>query len=665
MEIVVLVLVLVIAVLISNIIASKLTQVPLAFIEIAIGLLVAFVVPYYRHYTMNPDLFMLVVLAPLMFYDGLNTNMRALRRSFSTTLSLAVGLALVTISIVGVVTHLTLTELALPLSFALAAIITPTDAVAVSSVTANIEMPEEAMQTLKNESLFNDASGIVIFDLALQAFTTGKFSFTFGFFDFSYVFLGGLLLGMILGSLLVSLRTFLISHRIDNSSVIVTLGILMPFFVYFIAELAHVSGILAVVAAGLVHGVQEGRLRLTSTKIQVVSNTTWEVLSDNLNGFVFVLLGVSLPTVIADISYRNNSFLLFLMGLSILLYALMTILRYLWLRMGFATIRVRPEYKNTNCWIIALSGIHGTITLALAFSLPLTLHGTVFPYRNDLLFVASIVIILSMLVPSLILPALLPRQKEPFLWEDANSARRKMINYAIQKITELNEDPLETQAVISTLHSQNKPEKIESRRILRQLFAQTRDVENDVLDEMVANEDITEKERRLYQRTMLTRDAHSDNSVLKSIWRQIAYRFIYFFKRLTHSRKIKIAQQQMKHNPKLMKKFKSKHDTIVEIENRATQEVFKYLKSPKVNKESRTDISIVQRYYRERHRRYQNNSNSNEIQEELFIKAFQFEYNYVQNQLTENKLTRELASALYEQISNDELIYMQNDEIYD
>ena len=117
--------------------------------------------------------------------------------------------------------------------------------------------------------------------------------------------------------------------------------------------------------------------------------------------------------------------MLFLMGLSIFLYALMTILRYLWLRMGFATIRVRPEYKNTNCWIIALSGIHGTITLALAFSLPLTLHGTVFPYRNDLLFVASIVIILSMLVPSLILPALLPRQKEPFLWEDANSARRK------------------------------------------------------------------------------------------------------------------------------------------------------------------------------------------------------------------------------------------------
>ena len=167
MEIVVLVLVLVIAVLISNIIASKLTQVPLAFIEIAIGLLVAFVVPYYRHYTMNPDLFMLVVLAPLMFYDGLNTNMRALRRSFSTTLSLAVGLALVTISIVGVVTHLTLTELALPLSFALAAIITPTDAVAVSSVTANIEMPEEAMQTLKNESLFNDASAVSYTHLTL------------------------------------------------------------------------------------------------------------------------------------------------------------------------------------------------------------------------------------------------------------------------------------------------------------------------------------------------------------------------------------------------------------------------------------------------------------------------------------------------------------------
>ncbi len=665
MEIVVLVLVLIIAVLISNIIASKLTQIPLAFIEIAIGLLVALIVPYYRHYTMDPALFMLVVLAPLMFYEGLNTNMRVLRRSLSTTFSLAVGLALVTVSIVGLTAHFTLSELALPVAFALAAIITPTDAVAVSSVTANIEMPEEAMQTLKNESLFNDASGIVIFDLALQAFTTGKFSWTFSFFDFIYVFLGGLLLGTILGSLLVSLRTFLINHRLDNSSVIVTMGLLTPFFVYFVAEFLHVSGILAVVAAGLIHGIQQGRLRLTSTKLQVVSNTTWEVLSDNLNGFVFVLLGISLPTVIADISYRNNTFLLLLTGVSILLYSVMTLLRYFWLRMGFATIRVRPEYKNTNCWIIALNGIHGTITLAMAFSLPLTLHGSPFPYRNDLLFMSAMVIILSMLVPSLILPILLPRQKAPFLPEDATAARQRMINYAVQKITELNEDPLETQAVIATLHSQNKPEIIKNRHILKQLFAQTRDVENEVLDEMVTNEEITEKDRRLYQRTMLLRDVRLDNSILKSLWLQLSYRFIYNFKRLTHGKLWRRKRQEIQHNPALMKKFKSKHDTLVEIENRTTQRVFEYLQSPKVNKENPTDISIVQRYYRERHRRYQNNSDSNDIQEELFIKAFQFEYNFVQNELSEKRLTRELATALYEQISNDELIYMQNDELYD
>ncbi|AVK99399.1 cation:proton antiporter [Pediococcus inopinatus] len=665
MEVVILVLVLVIAVLISNVIASKITQIPLAFIEIAVGLLMAFFVPYYRHYTMNPELFMLAVLAPLMFYEGLNTNMRVLRRSMSTTFSLAVGLALVTVSIVGVVTHLALSELALPLAFALAAIITPTDAVAVSSVTANIAMPEQAMETLKNESLFNDASGIVIFDLALQAFATGKFSFTYGFFDFLYVFIGGLLLGLVLGSLLVSLRTLLINHRMDNSSVIVTLGILTPFFVYFVAESIHVSGILAVVAAGLVHGVQQGRLRLTSTKLQVVGNTTWEVLSDNLNGFVFVLLGVSLPTVISDISYRNNSFLLFLTGLAALLYAIMTVLRYLWVRFGLATVRVRPEYKNTNSWIIALNGIHGTITLAMAFSLPLTFHGVTFPYRNDLLYIATVVIVLSMLVPSVILPILLPKQKQPYSAADAKRARKQMINYTIKKIKDLNQNPLETQAVIATIHSQNRPEIIKNRRILKQLFAQTRDVENEVLTDLVSNGDITEKDRRLYQRTMFTRDFHLDNSLLRSIWLQISYRFIYTVKRITHGKKLKNKQQQLSHNPALAKKFKSKHELLAQIENQTSQEIFKYLRSPKVNKESKTDISIVQRYYRERQRRYQNNPDSNEIQEELFINAFQFEYNFVQNQLNENKITRELASALYEQISNDELVYMQNDEIYD
>lgn len=665
MEVVILVLVLVIAVLISNVIASKITQIPLAFIEIAVGLLMAFFVPYYRHYTMNPELFMLAVLAPLMFYEGLNTNMRALRRSMSTTFSLAVGLALVTVSIVGVVTHLALSELALPLAFALAAIITPTDAVAVFSVTANIAMPEQAMETLKNESLFNDASGIVIFDLALQAFTTGKFSFTYGLFDFLYVFIGGLLLGLVLGSLLVSLRTLLINHRMDNSSVIVTLGILTPFFVYFVAESIHVSGILAVVAAGLVHGVQQGRLRLTSTKLQVVGNTTWEVLSDNLNGFVFVLLGVSLPTVISDISYRNNSFLLFLTGLAALLYAIMTVLRYLWVRFGLATVRVRPEYKNTNSWIIALNGIHGTITLAMAFSLPLTFHGVTFPYRNDLLYIATVVIVLSMLVPSVILPILLPKQKQPYSAADAKRARKQMINYTIKKIKDLNQNPLETQAVIATIHSQNRPEIIKNRRILKQLFAQTRDVENEVLTDLVSNGDITEKDRRLYQRTMFTRDFHLDNSLLRSIWLQISYRFIYTVKRITHGKKLKNKQQQLSHNPALAKKFKSKHELLAQIENQTSQEIFKYLRSPKVNKESKTDISIVQRYYRERQHRYQNNPDSNEIQEELFINAFQFEYNFVQNQLNENKITRELASALYEQISNDELVYMQNDEIYD
>jgi len=301
----------------------------------------------------------------------------------------------------------------------------------------------------------------------------------------------------------------------------------------------------------------------------------------------------------------------------------------------------------------------------MAFSLPLTFHGVTFPYRNDLLYIATVVIVLSMLVPSVILPILLPKQKQPYSAADAKRARKRMINYTIKKIKDLNQNPLETQAVIATIHSQNRPEIIKNRRILKQLFAQTRDVENEVLTDLVSNGDITEKDRRLYQRTMFTRDFHLDNSLLRSIWLQISYRFIYTVKRITHGKKLKNKQQQLSHNPALAKKFKSKHELLAQIENQTSQEIFKYLRSPKVNKESKTDISIVQRYYRERQRRYQNNPDSNEIQEELFINAFQFEYNFVQNQLNENKITRELASALYEQISNDELVYMQNDEIYD
>lgn len=163
------ILTLMLAVIVANILDSRIKFLPRAIVQILVGLLLSFV-PNFNHFVLEPEIFMLAIIAPLMFHDGANTDINKLKLTLGNTFSLAVGLALTTILGVGYLSYLMLPHIPLALAFALAAIITPTDAVAVSSVTDNLEIPPDAMLNLKNESLFNDASGIVAFDLALTAF---------------------------------------------------------------------------------------------------------------------------------------------------------------------------------------------------------------------------------------------------------------------------------------------------------------------------------------------------------------------------------------------------------------------------------------------------------------------------------------------------------------
>jgi NhaP-type Na+/H+ and K+/H+ antiporters len=155
-------------------------------------------------------------------------------------------------------------------------------------------VPSAVMSTLENESLFNDASGIVALNLAIAAAVTGQFSLISGIGNFLYVFFGGIIAGGILGAIIVAIRLRLINMHVDAPSVMVPFTLLTPFVVYLLAEAIGVSGILAVVVTGLIHGIQQDRLRLTSSRLQIVMTSTWSVVSSLLNGIVFVLLGLSL-----------------------------------------------------------------------------------------------------------------------------------------------------------------------------------------------------------------------------------------------------------------------------------------------------------------------------------------------------------------------------------
>lgn len=663
MNTVFLILLLVAAVIVANAIFTKFQLVPVAFLQIAAGLILS-TFPIYQHFELEPEIFMLVIISMLMFNDGQNTNMQQLTRGFGTTFSLAVELAAVSIIIVGAVTHFFLPSLSPALAFALGAIIVPTDAVAVSSITAKVLVPKDVMNTLENESLFNDASGIVALNLATAAVITGQFSIWAGIGNFLYVFFGGIIVGTVLGALIISLRIRLMNNHIDTPSVMVPYTLLVPFIVYLIAEAIGVSGILAVVMTGLLHGIQHERLRLTSSRLQIVMKTTWSIIASILNGIVFVLLGLSLPRVIKDLSHRDTNSIAILIGVGLLLYVLMTLLRFLWMQLGFARIRTfNPHDKLMSSIITALSGVHGTITLSLAFSLPLTMNGKTFTYRTDIIFIATVVILASLIIPTIILPYMLPKKVDQYSQSELEKAKSDMVTDSINNLLSKHPESPVVSQVITLLDGQRVVETDIDRNKVNEIFNHCFDIEAEAINGMLKNGTIDQKTAdwymRISQRTIF--------QARKSGWK----RFVWFFKfqitsRFSLSKQARKARQIRKaKTPKninrddLLKQNQQFWSKLAKVEATPYKLVIKYL-SDNFSTKYTQEMSIVRRTYDERHRRLNNSNEFAQEQDELLIQAFQQEYNYIQSQTAAKKYSNALSNALYEQISTDQLVYIQS-----
>ncbi len=334
---------LLVAVVTANIIHLIWPVLPLAIYQIIAGVVLA-IIPDLKTFQLEPEIFMLLIIAPLMFNDGQNTSSRQLARALSRTMSMAVYLALFTVIILGLGLHFLLPHsLSLPVAFMLAAIITPTDAVAVKSLTTDVEMPENVSLTLEHESLFNDASGIVLFSLASSALASGLFSLAQGIWTFLYVFFGGIIFGMIAGSLLINVRTALMQHHVDIAPIVIPINVMTPIVVYWLAEELHLSGILAVVAAGIMHSILYDRLHLTSTKVQIATTTIWNIIADALNGLVFVFLGLSLPMVLGHMKQLQT---IKIVGIALVLYLVMTLLRYLWSQIGLVRLHSKALQQD-------------------------------------------------------------------------------------------------------------------------------------------------------------------------------------------------------------------------------------------------------------------------------------------------------------------------------
>ncbi|MCZ2105868.1 MAG: Na+/H+ antiporter, partial [Burkholderiales bacterium] len=403
----------------TGIAARYVRAIPLPLIQIALGALIAWPQDG-LHIAFDPELFLLLFIPPLLFADGWRIPKREFFALAKPILLLAFGLVFITVFGLGYLIHWMIPSIPLTVAFALAAVVSPTDAVAVSAISRNLGMPSKTMHLLEGESLLNDASGLVALKFAVAAtLTAGSFSWENAAKDFTWMSVGGLGLGALMGWGFSRGRD-MVTRRVGDvaATQMVLLLILLPFASYIMGEYIGVSGILSAVAAGIATNFADlDRSNFISERLQ--TEGTWSMVEAAFNGAIFLLLGLQLPSIIGETlrgaAHRDVWLLLgYVAAISCALLAL----RWAWLMLGVRSslhkahrqgrMVERPSALLTLATTVA--GIRGAVTLAAALSIPTHLaNGRVFPERNLLIFLATGTILFTLVLGSIVLPLLLRR----------------------------------------------------------------------------------------------------------------------------------------------------------------------------------------------------------------------------------------------------------------
>jgi CPA1 family monovalent cation:H+ antiporter len=395
---------------------GRVIPLPLPLVQIGAGALLAWPT-LGLHVALDPELFLFLFLPPLLFSDGWRMPKRELWRLRGPILTLAVGLVLFTVVGAGYFIHWLLPGIPLPVAFALAAVLSPTDAVAVSAISRD-RLPTPLMHMLQGEALMNDASGLVTFKFALAAAVTGVFSLANASVTFVLVAAGGLAVGVALSWLVGRLRSWMIARGWDDPATHVVFMLLLPFAAYVVAERLGASGILSAVAAGMMQSWLDLLPRQTSTRL--LNRSVWSLLEFAFNGLIFLLLGLQLPDIIKAVASHETSLwptLLYRCLDVVAIFLVLLVLRFVWVqsiwRLSVVLRRWRGRGEMTqvptarSCWLLTVGGVRGAVTLAGILSVPLLLEGNAFPERDLLIFIAAGVILLSLISACIALPLLL------------------------------------------------------------------------------------------------------------------------------------------------------------------------------------------------------------------------------------------------------------------
>lgn len=399
------------------------------------GLLIS-LVPGLPTIRLQPYVVFIIFLPPLLYGAAWYTSWHEFKTYYRSISLAAVGLVLLTTTMVAIVAHYIIPDISWPFCFLLGAIVSPSDAVAATSVTRGLGLDPRLITIIEGESLVNDASGLIAYKYALAAVMAGNFIFWQAGLNFIWVVFAGVSIGLIIGYLMYLVhKNFICTPVIE-----VTLTCLTPFASYLIAEYVHVSGVLSVVTTGLYLSFRSNEIFTNESRIMVYS--VWETILFILNGLIFILIGLQLRSVMEGIQDYSGSELA-LYGLAI--SAVVIIVRFIWVIPGSLIpalskrINAKRHFNPRNLVVFGWSGMRGVVSLAAALSIPLLMpDGTLFPHRNLIIYITFCVILTTLILLGFSLPWVIKKLKiEPYSpTAEEYEIRTKVVNNAILHIEE-------------------------------------------------------------------------------------------------------------------------------------------------------------------------------------------------------------------------------------
>jgi CPA1 family monovalent cation:H+ antiporter len=348
-----------------------------------------------------PDAVLLFALPPLLYWESITAPEEEFARNKTWILSLSVGLVLVTVAAVAVVAHAYL-HLAWPVALLLGALLGPTDELAVTPVAERFQIPRHLISDIEGEALFNDATSLVLYALAIAAIVTGSFHVTDALLSLVFSVLGGFAIGGLTALLLRFLWQIIRTPRLQMA-----LSLSAPFIAYLPAQYLRVSGVLAVVTAGLIINRFTPVVLVPQTRLRAYG--FWETLVFGVNATLFMVVGLQLHSVVEHLSSTPW----YVLGkYAVVIVATLIIARtfYLFAHGTIAAVLERRKLRDAHWSHFAFSswaGIRGAVSLAAALAIPTTVANGLFPHRALLIYLAYVVVVFTLVFQGLTLPLLI------------------------------------------------------------------------------------------------------------------------------------------------------------------------------------------------------------------------------------------------------------------